>query len=260
MVYDGNPEKRVDNHVKYVNKIKKAVRALRENSAYEVLHETDKAVLVIDPAADKSLWIQKKWLRQDGELSSYNIEQLRRAPENSGGAARKKYYSFRKNNEQWETLCTAATHVVNFFSAGNYIHGRITVFSPVLGGAVNSSVPPEEQDDLHMYELTGAIKAIKIAVYLRSLLPKDATLCLNLKVNEEFFNQITEHADRTLINLAKKYGLGFNLINAFPEINPANRCNEKNYNANLTTLSDAQKRSLVEGNPAQKTARRPHER
>ena len=250
MVYDGNPAQSVDNHIKYVEKLKNAVRALRDNADYEVLHETDKAVLVVDPAQNKSLWIQKKWLRRDGTLSSYNIEQMKRAPENSGQAARKKFYRARKSNDQWETLCTGASHVVNLFSAGNYVNGRITVYSPVLEGAINSSVPPEEQDDLYMYELAAAMKSIKIAVYLRSLLPKTATLCLNLKVNEEFFAQVTDGGDCTLTNLAQKYRLGFNLINSFPEVNPANRINEKNYNSKLTTLLEQQKLSLLEPNPA----------
>ena len=133
MTYDGNPEKKIDQRIQYQERIARAVTALRQNPDYVVLQEKDLMVQVICPVQDKMIWINKKWLRQDGKLSSVNLDLLAKAPENSGSAAQRRLYNFKRFDEKWEALKTDSTHVVNLAAAGNFVKGRITVFSEALG-------------------------------------------------------------------------------------------------------------------------------
>ena len=97
--------------------------------------------------------------------------------------------------------------------------------------------------------MAAGTKALKIAVHLKTLLPKEASLCVNLKVNTEFHSELTGRANNVLVGLARKYRLGLNLIAVTSENNPCTASNERDYNHALNTLTEEQKLGLLETNP-----------
>ena len=248
MTYDGNPEKKIEGRLKYQEGRERAVAALKANPAYVILQEKDQAVHVMDPAQDKAIWIKKKWLRQDGTLSTVNLKLLADAEANSGSTAQRRLNNFKRFAEEWDALKTDSTHVVNLSASGNFVTGRIAVYSEIIAGVLNSSIP-EEESTPYDYEVLAGTKALKIAVHLKTLLEREDSLCVNLKINSEFHAELAARPDNVLIRLARKYRLGLNLLPIERERNPSAAATEKDYNLTLCTLTEEQKIGLLELNP-----------